>query len=172
MKSYDLLKPGRLCIGVHGGHRDWLQRWTPAGQVMVPVIYYNFSCTIEKRPDNCQRHHIERKHGSEWRENCNNCDCDNGAVKCTQILCPPQNCISRDTNRAQGCEESGSRCVEMKNVSCLRDPCPRFGQCVQDGDTQAVFKLECDPSTNQVTDDCAKVHIVFSREKIPKVSNR
>jgi hypothetical protein len=59
----------------------------------------------------------------------------------------------------------------MKNVSCLREPCPRFGQCVEDAKKEALIKLECDPLSNELSDDCAKVHIVFSREKLPVVSN-
>ncbi len=57
-------------------------------------------------------------------------------------------------------------------MSCLREPCPRYGQCsvATAGDKEAVIrKLGCDSLTNQVTKDCAKVHIVFSREKLPKV---
>lgn len=132
--------------------------------------------TVEKRPDNCQRHHIERLHGSSWLESCNTCTCSDGTVKCTQVVCPPLNCISRDTNRVQGCEESGFKCIE-RNVSCLREPCPRFGQCEgnkevnREGDKEAIFKLKCDPaSSNRVTEDCAKVHLVFSKEKLPKVN--
>lgn len=133
-----------------------------------------FDCAIlmylDKKPDNCQRNHIERKHGSSWLENCNTCICSDGSVKCTQILCPPKNCISHD--RIQGCEVSGSSCIE-KNVSCLREPCPRYGQCVaQSGNTEAIKNLECDPLTNEVSEDCAKVHLVFSREKLPKVRIR
>ena len=135
--------------------------------------HYGMLCE-KKRPDNCQRNHIERDHGSSWRENCNTCTCNDGAVKCTRVLCPPQNCIPHDTNHFPTCEEHGSRCIEMKNVSCLREPCPRFGECVgkdgeqeKEGDIEAMIKLECDPRSNEVSDDCAKVHIVFSKDKLP-----
>ena len=97
------------------------------------------------------------------------CTCSDSVVECTQVVCPPKNCISSVTNRAQSCEEIGSRCTEMKNVSCLREPCPRFGQCMVEGKTQASRHQECGPATNYVSDDCVKVHLVFWKKKLPPV---
>ena len=67
------------------------------------------------------------------------------------------------------CGKRGA-CREKKSVSCLREPCPRFGQCFVEGETDALSKAECDVSTNDVTDDCAKVHMELSKEKLPKVN--
>ena len=155
-----------------GKHRLYVLANLNSSYEYSSIIF--FSCSVEKRPDNCQRNHKERDHGSSWRESCNTCTCDDGAVKCTRVLCPPQNCISEDLLRC----EPGSRCIEIQNVSCLREPCPRFGECVgkdgkqeKEGDIEAMVKLECDPRSNEVSDDCAKVHIVFSKDKLPIVSN-
>ena len=125
-------------------------------------------CWADKKPDNCMRNHVKRLHNTTWSEDCNSCGCNDGRVQCTKVLCPPNNCISPATNRVEKCEEGGS-CVEVKNASCLRDPCPRFGQCFVESEVLSQTEVECDASTNLVTDDCAKVHLTFSKEKLPKV---
>lgn len=62
-----------------------------------------------------------------------------------------------------------------KAVGCLSPPCGRWAECKGGGTTSkqsdsGIGDEVCLPNSTDLNGDCAKIHIVFSRSKLPKVS--
>ena len=65
--------------------------------------------------------------------------------------------------------------MPKKAVDCLSPPCGRWAEC-EGGSTNSkqsdsgIGDEVCLPNSTDLNSDCAKIHIVFSRGKLPKVS--
>lgn len=105
------------------------------------------------------------------QEDCNTCTCLNGIRTCTKVVCGARNCWNH--TRAGGCP-SGSVCVPKKAVGCLNPPCGRWAECKGGATSSAqsdsgINDEVCLPNSTNLNGDCAKIHIVFSLNKLPKV---
>lgn len=116
---------------------------------------------------------ILQRHNTDMQEDCNTCTCANGTRTCTKVVCGASNCWNQ--TRAGGCP-TGGVCVPKKAVDCLSPPCGRWAEC-EGGATNSkqsdsgIGDEVCLPNSTDLNGDCAKIHIVFSRSKLPAVSN-
>eukprot|EP00794_Sanderia_malayensis_P020295 gene20295-22282_t len=104
-------------------------------------------------------------HNRTWQEECNTCTCENKKVTCTKVWCGPSNCL--DPKNSNICP-SNHPCKKKSDRICLTPPCVDWGQC--DGKFASMNQGSCTPSTemSKLTDDCAKVNIVYDARKMPK----
>ena len=115
---------------------------------------------------------ILQQHNTDMEEDCNTCTCVNGTRTCTKVVCGAHNCWNH--TRAGGCP-TGGVCVPKKAVDCLSPPCGQWAEC-EGGATNSkqsdsgIGDEVCLPNSTDLNSDCAKIHIVFSRGKLPKVS--
>ena len=115
---------------------------------------------------------ILQRHNTDMQEDCNTCTCANGTRTCTKIVCGTPNCWNH--TQAGGCP-TGGVCVPKKAVDCLSPPCGRWAEC-KGGATNSkqsdsgIGDEVCLPNSTDLNGDCAKIHIVFSRSKLPTVS--
>lgn len=103
-------------------------------------------------------------------KDCNSCECLDGVLRCTGIDCGVPNCLNR--TQAGSCP-TGAKCVPKAAAECLSPPCGRWGEC-QGGSTAKIItginEGACLPNSTYLNGDCAKIHIVFQVDKLPKVS--
>lgn len=115
---------------------------------------------------------ILQRHNTDVQEDCNTCSCVNGTRTCTKVVCGAHNCWNH--TQAGGCP-TGEVCVPKKAVDCLSPPCGRWAEC-EGGATNSkqsdsgIGDEVCLPNSTDLNGDCAKIHIVFRRGKLPKVS--
>ena len=105
------------------------------------------------------------EHNKTWTEECNTCTCENRKVTCTKVWCGPSNCMNHENKDT--CTEDHP-CKEKEDSLCLTPPCTPWGQC--EGKYTEVNQGVCNPATemSKLTDDCAKVNIVYDARKMPK----
>lgn len=115
---------------------------------------------------------VLQRHNTDVQEDCNTCSCVNGTRTCTKVVCGAHNCWNH--TQAGGCP-TGEVCVPKKAVDCLSPPCGRWAEC-EGGATNSkqsdsgIGDEVCLPNSTDLNGDCAKIHIVFRRGKLPKVS--
>ena len=111
-------------------------------------------------------------HNTTMQEDCNTCTCFGGRRTCTKVVCGGSNCWNN--THAGGCP-SGGVCLPKPKVGCLIPPCKQWGECsgVATSSAQSdsgISEEVCLPNTTDLNGDCAKIHIVFKLDKLPKVS--
>ena len=124
--------------------------------VFFSVVIQNAKCLVGD---------VFMEHNRTWNEECNTCTCENRKVTCTKVWCGPSNCM--DPKNGNPCSDDHP-CKEKKDSLCLTPPCKPWGQC--EGTYTEVNQGLCNPATEmaKLTDDCAKVNIVYDARKMPK----
>lgn len=115
---------------------------------------------------------ILQRHNTKMQEDCNTCTCMNGTRTCTKVVCGASNCWNH--TQAGSCP-TGGVCVPKKAVGCLSPPCGRWAECTGGATTSkqsdsGIDDEFCLPNSTNLNGDCAKIHIVFTQNKLPKVS--
>ncbi|XP_065063187.1 protein jagged-1b-like isoform X2 [Rhopilema esculentum] len=122
-------------------------------------------CEVVIQNAKCLVGDVFMEHNKTWTEECNTCTCENRKVTCTKVWCGPSNCMSQENKDT--CTEDHP-CKEKEDRLCLTPPCTPWGQC--EGKYTEVNQGVCNPATemSKLTDDCAKVNIVYDARKMPK----
>ena len=112
-----------------------------------------------------------QRHNTTMQEDCNTCTCLGGDRTCTRVDCGASNCWNH--TQAGGCP-SGGVCTLKRRVGCLTPPCQQWAECSGGGTSSAhgdsgIGEEVCLPNSTDLNGDCAKIHIVFKLEKLPKV---
>ena len=140
------------------------------------LLTFNFSSPFvenENDSNHCRLTdgRILQRHNTTVQEDCNTCTCFRGQRTCTKVDCGPSNCWK--DSQANGCP-SGDVCVPKRRVGCLNPPCEQWAECSGSATSSAqsdsgINEEVCLPNTTDLNGDCAKIHIVFSSEKVPQV---
>ncbi|XP_035380216.1 protein jagged-2b isoform X1 [Electrophorus electricus] len=115
----------------------------------------------------CHYNGLQFPHGSRWDEDCNSCQCANGKVECTKVVCGRRPCLLPG---APGREHypcpGGRECLSHDFLTCLSPPCHHWGFCSSPETVPAVH-TKCEPNTGYLDNSCARITLIFSREKLP-----
>uniref|UniRef100_A0AAY4B7T8 Delta-like protein n=1 Tax=Denticeps clupeoides TaxID=299321 RepID=A0AAY4B7T8_9TELE len=117
----------------------------------------------------CWHTGLQFPHGRQWEEECNNCQCIDGNVKCTKVHCGRRPCLlHHDLASAEQPSCSGDqRCVPHRFLSCFQPPCDHWGVCTST-DLGSPVDTRCRPNSSYRDSSCARVTLVFNRENLPK----
>lgn len=140
---------------------------------------YHCICPLGRRGTRCQEfigtgktcHYagLQYPHGSSWDEECNSCQCIDGKVDCTKVLCGRHPCrlqTSLQAQRPQTCP-AGSECVEHQYLACFSPPCHQWGVCSLSGPSPPQVATNCQPNTGHLDNNCDRITLVFSKDKVP-----
>ncbi|KAK1795958.1 hypothetical protein P4O66_009059 [Electrophorus voltai] len=115
----------------------------------------------------CHYNGLQFPHSSRWDEDCNSCQCANGKVECTKVVCGRRPCLLPG---APGREHypcpGGRECLSHDFLTCLSPPCHHWGFCSSPETVPAVH-TKCEPNTGYLDNSCARITLIFSREKLP-----
>ncbi|MFT7801973.1 protein jagged-2 [Arapaima gigas] len=115
----------------------------------------------------CRYLGLQYPNGSQWDEECNSCQCINGDVKCTKVLCGRLPCL---LPTSQGQERShcprGQECQEHQFLTCFSPPCHHWGIC-STLDPPAPINTKCEPRSDYLDNSCVRITLVFNKDKVP-----
>ncbi|XP_030626340.1 protein jagged-2b [Chanos chanos] len=116
----------------------------------------------------CHYAGLQFPHGSHWEEECNSCQCVNGKVKCTKVLCGRRPCLLPGTlGRERHACPGGHECIEHNFMTCLSPPCNQWGMC-SNADSTTLVHTKCEPNAGYLDNSCARITLIFNRDKVPK----
>lgn len=106
-------------------------------------------------------------HGLRWDQECNTCQCLNGNINCTKVWCGQKSCLLHDLPGHENflCPE-GQVCRISPWMKCFSPPCTDWGVC-NPTNTLPVH-AKCQPDSGQLDNNCAKITLLFNKEKVPK----
>uniref|UniRef100_A0A672MFL2 Delta-like protein n=1 Tax=Sinocyclocheilus grahami TaxID=75366 RepID=A0A672MFL2_SINGR len=109
-------------------------------------------------------------HGSRWEEECNTCQCVNGKVECTKVVCGRRPCLLPGTpgRELHSCP-GGRECLEHNFLTCLSPPCHQWGFCSSPEATLSL-QTKCEPNSVYLDKSCARITLIFNRDKLPTVN--
>ncbi|XP_060685477.1 protein jagged-2b isoform X1 [Hemiscyllium ocellatum] len=148
---------GATCVDEINGYRCICPPGR-AGHRCQEVIGFGKSCFISG-----QYH----PHGIRWEQECNTCQCLNGNVNCTKVWCGQKSCLLQDRPGHENfmCPES-QQCQASPRLKCFSPPCTDWGEC--NALNPPPVDSKCHPNTGQLDNNCAKITLIFNKEKIPK----
>ncbi|XP_053469828.1 protein jagged-2b isoform X1 [Ictalurus furcatus] len=115
----------------------------------------------------CHYTGLQFPHGSRWEEDCNTCQCINGKVECTKVLCGRRPCLLPGApGRENHVCPAGRECLEHSFLTCLSPPCHHWGFC-SSPDTPPAVHTKCEPNTDYLGNSCARITLIFNRDKLP-----
>ncbi|XP_041832212.1 protein jagged-2b isoform X2 [Melanotaenia boesemani] len=117
----------------------------------------------------CHYAGLQFPHGSHWEEECNSCNCINGKVQCTKVLCGRHPCRlqpSEQDQRQQFCP-AGRECLEHSYYTCFSPPCNHWGVCAMAGPSPPQESTKCQPNSGHLDNSCGRITLVFNRDKVP-----
>lgn len=65
----------------------------------------------------------------------------------------------------------GRSCLEHSYLTCFSPPCHQWGVCSAP-EPSVTFHTKCEPNTGYLDNSCARITLIFNREKVPQVSER
>ncbi|XP_072350345.1 protein jagged-2b isoform X1 [Scyliorhinus torazame] len=106
-------------------------------------------------------------HGIRWEQECNTCQCRNGNINCTKVWCGQKSCLLREKPGHENfiCPEA-QQCQVSPWLKCFSPPCTDWGEC--NALNALPVDSNCQPNTGQLDNNCAKITLIFNKEKIPK----
>ncbi|KAI2651913.1 Protein jagged-2 [Labeo rohita] len=95
----------------------------------------------------CHYAGLQFPHGSRWEEECNTCQCVNGKVECTKVVCGRRPCLLPGTpgREIHSCP-GGRECLEHNFLTCLSPPCHQWGFCSRPEATPTL-QTKCEPNS-------------------------
>ncbi|XP_014906763.1 protein jagged-2b isoform X1 [Poecilia latipinna] len=108
---------------------------------------------------------LQFPHGSHWEEECNNCHCIDGRVRCTKVLCGRRPC--RLSPSGQKSCPAGQECLEHNYYTCFSQPCDQWGVCSMAGPPPPQAATKCQPNSGHLDNSCGRITLVFNRDKVP-----
>ncbi|XP_048830666.1 protein jagged-2-like isoform X2 [Brienomyrus brachyistius] len=116
----------------------------------------------------CRYDGLQYPHGSQWDNECNTCQCVNGDVKCTKVLCGRRLCLLQTP---QGQERPscprGQQCEEHHFLTCFSPPCHQWGVC-SSPDPPTPTETKCEPNSGYLDNSCARITLLFTKAKVPQ----
>lgn len=64
----------------------------------------------------------------------------------------------------------GHECEEHQFLACFSPPCHRWGVC-STPDPPAPLHTRCEPNSGYLDSGCARITLIFKKEKVPQVSH-
>ncbi|KAL2082303.1 hypothetical protein ACEWY4_022121 [Coilia grayii] len=124
----------------------------------------------------CHYTDLQFPHGSRWEEECNSCQCINGKVDCTKVVCGRRPCLLpgatlgqqqqlQERQRPQHTCPRGRGCLEHRFLTCFSPPCHQWGVCSPE--PPVPVRTKCEPNTGYLDNCCARITLIFNREKVP-----
>ncbi|XDV42015.1 hypothetical protein PO909_010772 [Leuciscus waleckii] len=115
----------------------------------------------------CHYAGLQFPHGSRWEEECNTCQCVNGKVECTKVVCGRQPCLLPGTpgRELHSCP-GGRECLEHNFLTCLSPPCHQWGFC-SSPEATPTLQTKCEPNSVYLDKSCARITLIFNRDKLP-----
>ncbi|XP_060773694.1 protein jagged-2b isoform X4 [Neoarius graeffei] len=115
----------------------------------------------------CHYTGLQFPHGSQWEEDCNTCQCLNGKVECTKVVCGRRPCLLPGApGREHHICPAGRECLEHGFLTCLSPPCHHWGFC-SSPDAPPALHTKCEPNTGYLGNSCARITLIFNRDKLP-----
>ncbi|XP_043093030.1 protein jagged-2b isoform X1 [Puntigrus tetrazona] len=116
----------------------------------------------------CHYAGLQFPHGSRWEEECNTCQCVNGKVECTKVVCGRRPCLLPGTplRELHSCP-GGRECLEHNFLTCLSPPCHQWGFC-SSPDAVPTIQTKCEPNSVYLDKSCARITLIFNRDKLPQ----
>ncbi|KAL7888223.1 hypothetical protein AOLI_G00031970 [Acnodon oligacanthus] len=115
----------------------------------------------------CHYDGLQYPHGSRWEKDCNTCQCVNGKVECTKVVCGRRPCLLPGVpGRERSACPGGRECQEHNFLTCLSPPCHQWGFCVSP-EIVLTVDSKCEPNTGYLDNSCARITLIFNREKLP-----
>lgn len=98
-------------------------------------------------------------------------------VVCFQVQCGRRLCLLRkalpapdnNKNTPPSCP-GGHECVEHQFLTCFSPPCHQWGVC-STPDPPTPLHTQCEPNSGYLDDSCARITLIFKRDKVPQVSH-
>ncbi|XP_061097419.1 protein jagged-2-like isoform X1 [Conger conger] len=110
---------------------------------------------------------LQFPHGTRWEEECNACQCINGNVGCTKVLCGNRLCLLQGAPFQDGSScPGGQECLSHAFLTCFSPPCGQWGVC-SSPDPLSTIHTRCKPNNGYLDDQCARITLVFNRDKVP-----
>ncbi|XP_073466045.1 protein jagged-2 isoform X2 [Aquarana catesbeiana] len=103
-------------------------------------------------------------HGSKWDEECNVCHCLDGLIECTKTWCGRKPCLLETLHKNQ-CPQDQECEPKFSSAKCFQPPCKEWGECSAPDRPNIV---KCLPNTGYLDNNCARITLIFSNEKIPQ----
>ncbi|XP_068110357.1 protein jagged-2 isoform X2 [Hyperolius riggenbachi] len=126
-----------------------------AGSRCQEVIGFGRTCWLKG---------MQYPHGSKWDEECNSCHCLDGVVECTKTWCGRKPCLLEKRHDKSQCPQDQECEPKMSSVICFQPPCQEWGECSAPDN----FHGKCVPNTGYLDNNCARITLFFSSEKIPQ----
>ncbi|KAL6486312.1 hypothetical protein MHYP_G00057040 [Metynnis hypsauchen] len=115
----------------------------------------------------CHYDGLQYPHGSRWEKDCNTCQCVNGKVECTKVVCGRRPCLLPGVpGREHSACPGGRECQKHNFLTCLSPPCHQWGFCVSP-EIILTVDSKCEPNTGYLDNSCARITLIFNREKLP-----
>ncbi|XP_028808987.1 protein jagged-2b [Denticeps clupeoides] len=115
----------------------------------------------------CHYTGLQFPHGSRWEEDCNTCQCLNGKVECTKVVCGRRPCLLPGvTGHDRHTCPRGRDCLEHSYLTCFLPPCHQWGVC-SSPDPYKPVTTKCEPNTRFLDNSCARITLIFNRDKVP-----
>lgn len=91
-------------------------------------------------------------------------------VTLDQVVCGRRPCLLPGTpGRDHHACPAGRECLEHGFLTCLSPPCHHWGFC-SSSDTPPALHTKCEPNTGYLDNSCARITLIFNRDKLPAVS--
>lgn len=145
----------------------------------------------------CHHAGLQFPHGGLWDEECNACRCTDGSVRCSkvrsvltnksrprgnrskvpplQVRCGRRPCrLQAPPSPADAVAPScpgGHECVQHPFLTCFTPPCHQWGVC-STPDPPTPLNTQCEPNSGYLDNSCARITLVFKKDKVPKVRKR
>uniref|UniRef100_A0A8D3DTK9 Delta-like protein n=1 Tax=Scophthalmus maximus TaxID=52904 RepID=A0A8D3DTK9_SCOMX len=116
----------------------------------------------------CRHSGLQFPHGSRWEEECNACQCVDGHVRCSKVMCGRRPCLLPKAP-PPSCP-GGHECVEHQFLTCFSPPCNRWGVC-STPDPPTPLHTHCEPNSGYLDNSCVRITLIFKKDKVPQVSN-
>ncbi|CAI9570609.1 unnamed protein product, partial [Staurois parvus] len=104
-------------------------------------------------------------HGSKWDEECNICHCLDGVIECTMTWCGRKPCLLEKRLDKNQCPQDQECEPKISSAKCFQPPCREWGECSAPDRPHIV---KCLPNTGYLDNNCARITLIFSTEKIPQ----
>ncbi|XP_053736092.1 protein jagged-2b isoform X1 [Synchiropus splendidus] len=115
----------------------------------------------------CHYTGLQFPHGSRWEEDCNNCQCSDGRVDCTKVVCGRRPCRLPSSDQQHASCPAGRQCLEHKYLTCFTPPCHQWGVCAVTRAPPSPPATKCQPNARHLDNSCARITLVFNRDKAP-----
>ncbi|KAG9344704.1 hypothetical protein JZ751_010390 [Albula glossodonta] len=111
---------------------------------------------------------LQFPNGTRWEEECNTCQCVNGNVGCTKVLCGRRPCLLQGASDREGHRcATGRECLNHAFLTCFSPPCGQWGVC-SSPETPPTIHTSCEPKSGYLDNSCARITLVFNRDKVPQ----